>query len=133
MMTHFEPEFLEVYIKNGVEMPEDQWRAELSADYFEDHGCYLNEEECEYIIRHDEPYISKSGNTYDYEIYYSGKTISELIDCILEDGYPNAIFDLLESVKKIPNNILHDLLVGTEVHWPAFARKIEYKNGRYIV
>lgn len=110
-MTHFEPDFLEVYIKNGIEMPEDQWCAELRADYFEDHGCYPNEEESEYIGR-DKPYISKSGNTYNYEIYYSGKTISELIDCILEDGYPNAMIDLLESVKKI-------LIISCTAYWLA--------------
>lgn len=131
-MTHFEPEFLEVYIKNGVEIPEDQWRAELNADYFEDNGCYPDEEESGYIGR-DEPYVSKSGNTYDYDIYYSGKTISELIDCVIDDGYRGAMIDLLESVKKIPNNILHDFFVGAELHWPGPTRKIEYKNGRYIV
>lgn len=132
MTTNFEPECLEIYIKNGVELPEDQWRTELSVDYFEDNGCHLDEKKSGYI-GYDEPYISKSGNTYGCEIYYSGKTISELIDCVIEDGHPNAIIDILESVKKIPNNILHDLLVGTELHWPGLARKIKYKNGRYIV
>lgn len=132
-MINFEPEYLNVYIKNGIEMPEDQWLAELSVDYFADNGCYPDGEAMDYI-GYGDPYISENGNTYDAHIYYSCKTINEVIDCIVEEGgCPPPIVGLLESVKKIPNNILHDLLVGTELRWSASTRKIEYKNGRYIV
>lgn len=118
-----------VFLKDGIELPEKQWLGEIRANYFADYGCFLTEED---IFELDEEYVSKSGHVYETKIYYACPTAGEVIDCIIDDGERNVIINLLEAVKRLPNDILHNMLVATELKWPSVTRKIEYKNGKYM-
>ena len=121
-----------IYLKNGIEIPYDQWVSELKIDY---HNDYIDDPNEEYFEIDDvgfgNPYTSNSGNIYDAHIYDVCNNPSAIIDCMIEDGYLGAINDLLVAIKKIPDSILHEYLVGATLRWPACTRTIEYHDGKY--